>query len=38
MTRKEDHFIMPKLFHEEYDLLTNVRRSCDTYAPAALSK
>ncbi len=22
---REDHFIMPKLFHEEYDLLTNVR-------------
>ncbi|OUM63946.1 hypothetical protein PIROE2DRAFT_9403 [Piromyces sp. E2] len=22
---KEDHFIDPKLFHEEYDLLTNAR-------------
>jgi len=22
---KEDHFIHPRLFHEEYDLLTNVR-------------
>ena len=22
---REDHFIMPKLFHEEYDLLNNVR-------------
>lgn len=22
---REDHFIMPKLFHEEYDLLKNVR-------------
>ena len=22
---REDHFIMPRLFHEEYDLLTNVR-------------